>query len=188
MPGGVGRSPVPQGLPAAPGQEVVPADSSAWSVGRQDVIRVSLKALRRGDASQNIVIRSGDDIHVPLNAAGVYYVMGQVSRPGPYSLTGDKQTLKQVISVAGPLSPLAWPSRCEIIRRIGENEEVTYAVNLETLFAGTAPNVFIKPNDIINVGSHPVARWIAVVRQSFRATYGFGFVYDRNFADKDYGN
>ena len=64
---------------------------------------------------------------------------------------------------------------------------VTYAVNLEMLFKGAAPDMFIKPNDIINVGSHPVARWTAVVRQSFRSTYGFGFVYDRNFADVDFG-
>jgi hypothetical protein len=25
------------------------------------------------------------------------------------------------------------------------------------------------------------------LRNAFRATYGFGFVYDRNFADIDYG-
>jgi hypothetical protein len=25
------------------------------------------------------------------------------------------------------------------------------------------------------------------LRNAFRATYGFGFVYDRNFADADYG-
>jgi hypothetical protein len=53
---------------------------------------------------------------------------------------------------------------------------------------GKAPNMFIKEGDVINIGSHPVARWLAVVRQSFRATYGFGFVYDRNFADKDFGH
>jgi hypothetical protein len=60
-------------------------------------------------------------------------------------------------------------------------------VNLQSLFEGTAPDVFLKPDDIINVGSNPVSRWVAVIRQSFRATYGFGFVYDRNFADKDFG-
>ena len=64
---------------------------------------------------------------------------------------------------------------------------MTYLVNLEKLFAGTAPDLFIKPNDIINVGSHPISRWAAVIRNSFRSTYGFGFVYDRNFADKDIG-
>jgi hypothetical protein len=30
-----------------------------------------------------------------------------------------------------------------------------------------------------------VAPFLFVIRNSFRFTYGFGFVYDRNFADKD---
>ena len=153
----------------------------------QEVIQVDLKKLRGGDWTQNVIIRPGDDIHVPLNSTGIYLVGGQISRPGAYNLAGDRQTLKQAIFSAGPLMPTAWPSRCEIIRRVGDNKQVTCLVNLERLFAGTSPDYYIKANDIINVGSHPVARWVAVVRQSFRSTYGFGFVYDRNFADKDFG-
>jgi protein involved in polysaccharide export with SLBB domain len=153
-----------------------------------DVIRIDLNKLRSGDLTQNIIIQSGDDIQVPYNSVGVFYVGGQVSRPGAYNLTGAQMTLKRAMVSAGPLTSLAWPSRCEISRMIGENREVTYQVNLEKLFTGTAPDIYIKPGDMINVGSHPLARFIAVVRQSFRATYGFGFVYDRNFADKDFGH
>ncbi|MFC1783350.1 polysaccharide biosynthesis/export family protein [Planctomycetota bacterium] len=152
----------------------------------QEVIQIDLQKLRGGNWKQNIVIRPEDEIRVPVNAVGIYNVMGQVARPGAYNLSGDRMTLKQVIGSAGPLMPTAWPSRCEIIRRVDKNKEVTCRVNLAKLFAGTSPDYFVKPNDIINVGSHPVARWIAVVRQSFRSTYGFGFVYDRNFADKDF--
>jgi len=36
------------------------------------------------------------------------------------------------------------------------------------------------------VGTHATARWRAILRNAFRATYGFGFVYDRNFAYRDY--
>lgn len=154
----------------------------------QEVVRVNLRRLRGGDLNQNIVIRAGDDIQVPFNAMGVFHVIGQVSRPGPYSLSGDRLTLKQALATAGPMTSLAWASRCDVTRRIGENKEVTYRVNLEKLFDGSAPDVFLKPNDIINIGSHPVARFVAVIRQSFRSTYGFGFVYDRNLADKDMGN
>ncbi|MBN2376944.1 MAG: polysaccharide biosynthesis/export family protein [Sedimentisphaerales bacterium] len=177
----------PRELPTAPG---VGSDwtDDGLSGQIQEVIEVDLKKLRGGDWRQNMVIRAGDEIQIPFNATGIFYVMGQVARPGPYSLAGEKLTLRQSIASAGPMTPLAWPSRCEITRRVGENREVTYRVNLEKLFAGTAPDVFLKPHDIINVGSHPVARWMAVIRQSFRTTYGFGFVYDRNFADKDFGH
>jgi len=175
------------------GERDFPGMENGWedqdrTITLQEVIQVDLKKLRGGDWTQNVVIRAGDDIQVPFNSTGIYSVMGQVARPGAYSLAGQRLTLKQAISTAGPISAIAWPSRCEIIRRIGENKEVTYLVNLKKLFAGTAPDLFIKPNDIINVGTHPVQQWAAVIRQSFRATYGYGFVYDRNFADKGFGN
>lgn len=178
---------LPKGDPAQRDIEMA-WEEEDLTVPRYEVIKVDLKKLRGGDWTQNIVVRSGDDIQIPFNATGIYSVMGQISRPGAYNLSGSRTTLKQAISSAGPLTALACTSRCEIIRRIGDNKEVTYLVNLDKLFAGTAPDLFIKPNDIINVGSHPVARWAAVLRQSFRSTYGFGFVYDRNFADKDIGH
>ncbi len=57
-------------------------------------------------------------------------------------------------------------------------------IDLEKIANGTQPDFFIKPNDVINVGTHGLSRWLAVLRNAFRATYGFGFVYDRNFEDR----
>ena len=154
---------------------------------KQEVIRINMKELKSGDLDQNVVIYPGDYVYVPYNTSGVYYVMGQVARPGPYQLTGEKMTLKQAIAAVGGLSALASLDRCDITRRLKDDKEITYRVNLKKLFEGVQPDIFIKPNDMINVGSHPSARWLAVIRQSFRSTYGFGFVYDRNLADKDFG-
>jgi 5-formyltetrahydrofolate cyclo-ligase len=50
---------------------------------------------------------------------------------------------------------------------------------------GLDPDLFIKPHDQIRVGTHAIAPFLAAIRNSFRMTYGFGFVYDRNFADYD---
>jgi hypothetical protein len=58
-------------------------------------------------------------------------------------------------------------------------------LDLDAIFAGNAPDFYLKPNDIVNVGSHAVAGFLAVLRNAFRLSYGFGFVYDRNFADSD---
>ena len=35
------------------------------------------------------------------------------------------------------------------------------------------------------MGTDVLAPFLFVIRNSFRLTYGFGFVYDRNFADQD---
>ena len=75
----------------------------------------------------------------------------------------------------------------ELIRRIGENREEIVMVDLAKIANGSQPDFFIKPNDMINIGTHGTSRWMAVLRNAFRATYGFGFIYDRNFADRDFG-
>jgi hypothetical protein len=102
-------------------------------------------------------------------------------------MDGRPVTLKMAVAAAGGLGPLAWPRRCEVTRRVGRNKEETVMVDLDKITSGEQPDFFIKPLDLINVGTHPTARWRAVLRNSFRATYGFGFIYDRNFAERDYG-
>ncbi len=151
------------------------------------VIKIDADALRGGDPRHNIVIRPSDNIQVPVDIIGEFCIMGNVNAQGYVNLTGRPMTLKMAIAAAGGLGPLAWPKRCEVIRRIGKKKEEVVLVDLDKIASGEQPDFFIKPNDTINVGTHPTARWRAVLRNAFRATYGFGFIYDRNFADRDFG-
>jgi len=151
------------------------------------VIKIPTDKLAGGDPRYNVLIRPGDSIHVPFDIIGEFYVMGNVNNQGVVPLTGRPMTLKMAIAAAGGLGPLAWPKKCEIVRRIGRNKEETVMVDLDKIASGEQPDFFIKPNDIVNVGTHPTSRWRAVLRNAFRATYGFGFIYDRNFADRDFG-
>lgn len=155
----------------------------------QRVIEIDVEALKNGDPRQNIVIRNRDVINVPTDV-GVFYVMGEINRPGVYGLGGRDITVKQAVAIVGGLTPLAWPQRCEIIRREkGTDKQITIPVNLDGIFAGLEDDVLLKDDDIMNVGTHYIAPFLFVIRNSFRFTYGFGFVYDRNFADKDaYGS
>ena len=150
------------------------------------LIKIPIDKLIAGDPRYNIVIKPGDTIVVPLDVAGKIYVMGNVNRPGTMDLTGGQMTLKQIIAAAGNFGPLAWPKKCEITRRLGNNKEVTALVDLDKIFNGEQPDIYVKPQDIINVGTDLTSRWRAILRNAFRATYGFGFVYDRNFADRDF--
>jgi protein involved in polysaccharide export with SLBB domain len=151
------------------------------------LIRVPADKLQAGDRRYNIVIKPGDTIHVPVVMQGECYVMGNVNRTGIVNITGRPMTLKMVIAAAGGLGPLAYPKLCEVIRRIDTNREEIVMVDLDKIASGEQPDFFIKPNDVINVGTHYTSRWRAVLRNAFRAAYGFAFVYDRNFADEDYG-
>jgi protein involved in polysaccharide export with SLBB domain len=172
---------------AAPPEEGAPVFGVEQEVAGTRLIRIPALKLLAGDPRYNIVIKSGDSIFVPVDIIGEFCIMGNVNRTGYIPLTGRPMTLKQAIAAAGGLGPLAWPKRCEVIRRIGRKKEEIVMVDLDKIASGEQPDFFIKPHDLINVGTHATARWRAILRNAFRATYGFGFVYDRNFADRDFG-
>lgn len=178
-------------------EEIVPTGYGWNQIGtagtQTRVIKIPVDRLLGGDPRYNVVIRPGDSVTVPVNIIGEFCVTGNVNSSGYIPLTGRPMTLMQAIAAAGGLGPLAWPKKVEVKRRIGRNstglmQELTVMVDLEKIAKGVQPDFFIKPNDTINVGSHGTSRWLAVLRNAFRATYGFGFVYDRNFAELDFGN
>jgi len=177
----------PEG-PAIPLEEKLVAEELEWEKAVQmRVIKIPAAKLLAGDPRYNIVIKPGDTIHIPVDIIGEFCIMGNVNYRGYITITGRPMTLKMAIAAAGGLGTLAWPKRCEVIRRIGEDKEEIVMVDLDKISMGEQPDFFIKPNDLINVGTHATARWRAILRNAFRATYGFGFVYDRNFGDADFG-
>ncbi len=151
------------------------------------IIVIDLEALKEGDPRQNIVIRDGDTVIVPPLEIGRFYVMGEVVRPGPYDLTGQRMTVKMAIASAYGLNEIAWPSNSLLVRRIGTNQELRIPIRLDRILAGKDPEILLKPDDVIMVGTHIASPFLAVLRNSFRMTYGFGFIYDRNFAEKNFG-
>lgn len=175
-------------IPSTAVSQQKPAQDIGWiePKARTRLIKIPREELLSGEERYNIVIKPGDTIFVPVDVVGEFYVYGNVNRMGPITMTGRPMTLKQAIAAAGGLGPLAMPHRCEVVRRIGRNKEEVVSVDLDKIFSGEQPDFFIKPHDLINVGTDATARWRAILRNSFRATYGFGFVYDRNFADRDF--
>jgi len=160
---------------------------------RTRVIKIPIDRLKSGDPRYDIIIRPGDRISVPVDIIGEFWITGNVNNRGMIDLTGRPMTLKMAIAAAGGLGPLAWPKKVEVVRRIGRNraglmQEEIVMVDLDKIAKGLQPDFFIKPYDLINVGTHGTSRWLAVLRNAFRATYGFGFIYDRNFATRDFGN
>ncbi len=147
------------------------------------IIAIDLSKLNNGDPRMNIVLRDNDIIQIPYLPVGEFYVTGEVLRPGVYSLPGRPINIKQALSAAGNVGPLAWPENSILIRRIGNNQEQTIPLNVEAIFRGEEPDFFLKPDDVIAVGTDVRTTFYAVLRNAFRMTYGFGFIYDRNFAD-----
>ncbi len=154
----------------------------------QRIIEVPYDRLFQGDMRFNIVIRPDDVIQIPPPNIGNVYVEGHVSRPGTYGLPGDGElTLMNLIASAGGLGPLAVPERVDLIRRIPGRGAAWVRVNLRAIYSAEQPDILLKPNDQIIVGTNFFALPTQVIRSGFRTTYGFGFLLDRNFGNDVFG-
>jgi polysaccharide export outer membrane protein len=154
----------------------------------QRVIRVPLKPLLAGKQSMNIVVRPGDVIRVPTPEAGNVYLGGQINRPGSFQLpTNGKLTLMRAVFSAGGLTETAIPERVDLTRMVGRDRQATIRLNLRDIAKGVQPDVYLKADDQINFGTNFWAFPLAVVRGGFRASYGYGFILDRNFGNDVFG-
>ena len=109
-------------LPTA-GPEVVIIPSSDSPSASDRIVRVNLRDLEEGDASQNVLLRDGDTIMVPR--AEEVYVFGQVKNPGAYSVRDNDMTVLQALSLAGGVTDRGATGRIENDRIVeGEREEV----------------------------------------------------------------
>ena len=170
-------------------QDVLPSDYNLAETSPMRymvrVIVIPRDALYQGDPRFNIIIKPGDTIMVPSDSIGEFAIMGNINRPGYYTLTGRPMTLMQAVAAAGGLGELAAPDNVEVRRRIGARHEEIVKVNLKKIAAGLQPDFFIKENDTINVGTESTANWRYILRNAFGANYGFSLSYSRNFADRD---
>jgi protein involved in polysaccharide export with SLBB domain len=175
----------PAPAPQAPAEDQT--DPFGWSaMSGRDLVRViaiSRDKLERGSYRENVVIRENDVVYIPPLEIGEFYVTGEVLRPGVYSLTGRQVTIKMALAAAGGIGPLGWPENSILIRRIGESQEQIIPINVERIWRGLDPDMMLKPDDVLAIGTHWSSTFLAVLRNAFRMTYGFGFIYDRNFSD-----
>lgn len=155
----------------------------------QRILEIPTKPLLSGVAEYNIVIRPGDIISVPAPEQGFFYISGPGSlRGGSFVLPSvGRMTLKQAIASSGGLGPIAIPERVDLIRRIGRDREGTVRLNLRAIYEGTQPDIFLKAEDHVVIGTNWWATPIAVIRNGFRVSYGFGFLLDRNFGNDVFG-
>jgi len=152
------------------------------------IIEIPWDRLKEGDSSYNVVIRPSDRIYVAASPLGNIYLRGAVARPGVFQLpvTGGL-TLARMIAAAGGLGPTAKPEKVSLTRRIGTNLEATVTLNLAAIMQKTEPDIFLRADDLISVGTDWGSTPLAIIRNGFRASYGFGFLLDRNFGNDVFG-
>jgi polysaccharide biosynthesis/export protein len=91
------------------------AQSEAVPAGRPraSVFRVSMRAIEAGDLDQNLALEPNDTVFVPQ--APKVFVTGEVRSPGAYGWFPG-MTARQLISVAGGLTPDGSDGRLRVVR------------------------------------------------------------------------
>jgi len=107
--------------------------------GKEDkVIKINLRNLLAGDASQNIYLEPNDTVYV--SKAAYFFVYGEVKNPGRYNIEKGTTVLK-AITTAGGATEKAAVNRTKVVReKDGRKTEIQ--VNM------TDP---IEPEDIVMV-------------------------------------
>jgi protein involved in polysaccharide export with SLBB domain len=118
------------------------------------------------------------DVRVAAFASHVYYVVGQVARPGPRNYTGRDSTLT-AISEAQPNS-MAWQKRIQVVRPAAQEGAQPFIFELNykkmVIDGDTSKDVLLQEGDIIYVPPTILAA-VAMVLEEFlspvaRAFYG----------------
>lgn len=111
------------------------------------------KLFTDGDLSQNIAVEPGDYFYFPPATLREVYVLGEVARPGPASVTADSTTLRAV-ATRGGFTDKAWRNKVLVVRG-SMSEPKPMVVNLADVLAGKAPDLELEPHDIVYVSSRP---------------------------------
>ena len=152
------------------------------------IIEVDYDRLMRGDQSQNVVIRPGDDIYLQFPPIGMVYIDGEINRPGVFQLPSyGRLTLSRLVASAGGLTEIAIPERVDLVRRLPGGREAAIRVNLAAIRNMAEPDVILKKDDHVIIGTNFWATPLAVFRNGLRITYGFGFLLDRNWGNDVFG-
>jgi protein involved in polysaccharide export with SLBB domain len=153
------------------------------------IIEIDYQDLVKGDPNLDVVVRPGDRIYVEPPETGFLYIDGEINRIGVYELqnTNGRLTLSRFVSAAGGLAPTAIPNRVDLVRMLGGDREATIRIDLAAIRNRSEPDIYMQANDHVIIGTNLTATPLAVIRNGFRMTYGFGFLLDRNFGNDVFG-
>ena len=123
------------------------------------------KLTKGGDQASDVDVFPGD--RVTVESAGVFYVLGEVNRPGGYNLrtAHEEVTVLQALAVAGDVTSLAKTRNAMIIRKDPKAPagRAQIALNLHDVLTGRVPDRQVQANDILYLPSSRGKRTVRAI-------------------------
>ncbi len=148
------------------------ADLSTVVVSRYgEEVELDLASVyERGDASDNIWVRTGDTIHVPDNKFKRVFVMGEVENQTTVPMHKGKLTLAEALAGGqGVDLQYANVKGIYVLRQLSVEDSPktqVYRLNAKSPSALLVADMFqLKPRDVVFVSTMGITRWNRVVTQ-----------------------
>ncbi len=152
-----------RGVPATARAEILSGEPSpsdrASRPPERETIAVDLKQLvGQGNMLMNIQVRATDVLIVPERTRRYIYVLGYVQRPGAYELEDAVQLdALRAVALGGGLGGIARPDNAYLIRQAAAGQTTT-PVDLAEMARGEVPPLYLRPGDMLVVGTSTLAR------------------------------
>jgi polysaccharide export outer membrane protein len=150
----------------------------------QDPQRITLDFNQPGNDQQNPELLPGDLVHV--SRAGLVYVVGDVNRPGGFTLDpGQRTTVLQALALAWGPSQNANLTKALLIHEREDGRAVT-TLNLKRMFRGQDPDLPVGERDILFVPDSTARNlWNRTLESAVQSAAGVsiyaGMVYSQRF-------
>lgn len=132
-----------------------------------ETYNIDLWALyKRGDVSQNVLLRDGDLVHIPDQSERKVFVMGEVANPSSLLMDDRHMTLTEAISDAGGVDRnTSNPEFIYVIRGTPAEPQIFYldAESPDALILGE--QFHLQPRDVVYVETAAITRWDRVIEQ-----------------------
>jgi polysaccharide biosynthesis/export protein len=142
------------------------------------------KVMNPDDPASKTEVWPGD--RVSVEHAGLFYVLGQVARPGGYNLTrADEQvSVLEALALAGDATSIAKVNKAMLIRKDPKapNGRDEIALNLKDILDGHSTDQILKANDILYVpvsGGKRALHGAGVAATAMATAAGAAVVYTR---------
>jgi len=150
-----------------------PSDEAKKRVLTLDLAEI----MEQGNMELNVMLEGGEVIHVP--EASRFYVVGYVQKPDGFPLTRPTTVLGGIAMAGGLKEKEASPTACVLKRRTAESE-VMIPLNLVHISRGQKPNLYLMPEDVIDVRQTTLRQSYLWVYDTIRDIFNVSFGYSLN--------
>lgn len=121
--------------------------------GTSQQVEISLvDLLENGNPALNVPVQAGDIIHVPKRVDRIYYVIGDVGKPGAYPIPPKKEIrLSEALTTAGGFTKTSSLANTRLVRALPDGQRAVMAIDFDKILKGSGEDFSLQENDMLYI-------------------------------------